>query len=58
MFVNGLVTFLDVCDKIDMNRFGPGRLDDEHGRAVVIEDGHTVPLQQDSHYYFYCAFLM
>lgn len=56
MFVNGLVTFLDVCDKIDMKRFGPGRLEDEYGHPVVIEGGHTVPLLQDAHYYFYRTF--
>lgn len=53
MFVNGLVTFLDVQDRIDLQRFGPGRLEDRDGNAVQIEDGHTVPLVQDAHYYFY-----
>jgi hypothetical protein len=54
--INGHATFLDVDRRIDMRRFGPGRLEDEFGSTVEVREGCTVPLER-TRYYFFCTIL-
>ena len=51
--VNGHATFLDVDHQIDIQRFGPGRLEDEYGTTIETRDGRTVPLRENAPYFFF-----